>query len=88
MSAAPGRPKQARTEAEGEGTPVSAAPGRPKQARTEAEGEGTPMSAAASARKHPASMPAPIAWYRALAHSGLMSACLATSTIRTRSLAT
>ena len=35
MSAAPGRPKQARTAArEGEGTPVSAAPGRPKQART------------------------------------------------------
>ena len=35
MSAAPGRPRQARTAArEGEGTPVSAAPGRPKQART------------------------------------------------------
>ena len=30
MSAAPGRPKQARTEGEAEGTPVSTAPGRPK----------------------------------------------------------
>jgi hypothetical protein len=35
MSAAPGRPKQARTAAhQGEGTLVRAAPGRPKQART------------------------------------------------------
>ena len=35
MSAAPGRPKQARTAArKGEGFVVSAAPGRPKQART------------------------------------------------------
>jgi len=34
MSAALGRPEQARTEAEGEGTPVSAAQNRFKQART------------------------------------------------------
>jgi len=35
MSAAPGRPKQARTAArQGEGTPLTAAPGRPKQACT------------------------------------------------------
>jgi hypothetical protein len=34
MSAAPGRPKQARPAArQGEGIRVSAAPGRPKQAR-------------------------------------------------------
>jgi acyl-CoA synthetase (AMP-forming)/AMP-acid ligase II len=46
MSAALGRPEHARTEAEGEGTPVSAAPGRPKQARTAAGGEGTPVNAA------------------------------------------
>jgi len=39
MSAALGRPEQARTEAEGDGTPVSAAPGRPKQARTEPQAE-------------------------------------------------
>jgi hypothetical protein len=48
MSAAPGRPKQARTAArQGEGIPLSAAPGRPKQARTAArQGEGIPLSAA------------------------------------------
>jgi len=34
MSAALDRPEQARTEAVGEGTPVSAALGRPEQART------------------------------------------------------
>ncbi len=48
MSAAPGRPKQARTAAlQGEGDPESAAPGRPMQARTAAhQGEGVSESAA------------------------------------------
>ena len=49
MSAAPGRPKQARSEGEAEGTPVSVAPGRPRQARSEAAGEGTPVSASGPA---------------------------------------
>ena len=45
MSAAPGRPKQARTAGEAEGTPVSAAR-PPAGARTAGEAEGTPVSAA------------------------------------------
>jgi len=45
MSAAPGRPKQARTAAAGEGTPVSLAR-PPEEARTAAAGEGTPVNAA------------------------------------------
>ncbi len=48
MSAAPGRPKQARTAArQGAGTLMSAAPGRPEQARTAArQGEGSPVNTA------------------------------------------
>jgi signal transduction histidine kinase/ActR/RegA family two-component response regulator len=46
MSAAPGRPKQARTAGEAGGHPVTAAPGRPKQARTAGEAGGLPVSLA------------------------------------------
>ncbi len=46
MSAAPGRPKQARSAGEAEGTPVSAAPGRPKQARSAGEAEVAAVDAA------------------------------------------
>ena len=44
MSAAPGRPKQARAAAAGEGIPVSAAPGRPKPTRAAAAGDGAPVT--------------------------------------------
>jgi hypothetical protein len=46
MSAAPGRPKQARTAGEAEGASVNSAPGHPRQARTAGEAEGTSVSLA------------------------------------------